>query len=54
VTRRQSTLLTHVWAPSTTLVGSEPYHGGDPSPGAVAYEFRPNGTWSHRFVDAVG
>jgi 3',5'-cyclic AMP phosphodiesterase CpdA len=42
---------THVWAPSTTLVGSEPYHGGDPSPGAVEYRFEPNGAWSHRFVD---
>jgi len=42
---------THVWAPSTTLVGPEPYHGGDPSPGAVEYRFEPDGTWSHRFVD---
>jgi len=42
---------THVWAPSTTLVGSEPYHGGDPSPGAVEYVFEPDGAWSHRFVD---
>lgn len=41
---------THVWAPSTTLVGPEPYHGGDPSPGAVEYVFEPDGTWSHRFV----
>jgi alkaline phosphatase D len=43
---------THVWAPSTTLVGSESYHGGDPAPGAVEYDFAPDGTWSHRFVDA--
>jgi len=43
--------VTHVWAPSTTLVGPEPYHGGDPSPGAVEFTFEPSGKWSHRFVD---
>ncbi len=52
VVRSDGRGATHVWAPSTTLVGPEPYHGGDPSPGAVEYMFEPDGTWSHRFVDA--
>jgi 3',5'-cyclic AMP phosphodiesterase CpdA len=43
----------HVWAPSTTLVGPEPYHGGDPAPGAVEYRFAADGTFSHRFVPAA-
>jgi 3',5'-cyclic AMP phosphodiesterase CpdA len=50
VVRAEEGGATHVWAPSTTLVGPEPYHGGDPSPGAVEYRFEPDGTWSHRFV----
>lgn len=41
--------VAHVWAPSTTLTG-KPYHGGDPTPGAVEYRFEPGGGWSYRFV----
>ena len=40
----------HVWAPSTSLTGT-PYHGSDPTPGAVEYTFGENGSWSSRFVD---
>jgi 3',5'-cyclic AMP phosphodiesterase CpdA len=43
----------HVWAPSTTLTGETPYHGGDPAPGAVEYRFAADGTFSHRFVSAA-
>lgn len=42
---------THVWAPSTTLAASQPYHGGNPTPGAVEYRFEPDGSWTFRFVD---
>ena len=51
--RRQIDRATHVWAPSATLTGPEPYHGGDRSPGAVEYQFQPDGTWMHRFVSAA-
>jgi alkaline phosphatase D len=53
VARPQLDGATHVWAPSATLTGSEPYHGGDPSPGAVEYRFHPDGGWTHRFVSAA-
>ncbi len=51
VVRQGDRGATHVWAPSTTLEASEPYHGGDPTPGAVEYRFEADGNWSHRFVD---
>jgi len=40
----------HVWAPSMRLVGTNAYHGGDPSPGAVEYRLDPDGTIAHRLV----
>jgi len=49
VTLAGSDGVTHVWSPSTTLTGDR-HHGGDPSPGCVEFEFRPNAQLSHRFV----
>lgn len=43
----------HVWAPSANLTGETPYHGGDPTPGAVEYRFSTDGTFTHRFVSAA-
>jgi 3',5'-cyclic AMP phosphodiesterase CpdA len=53
VVRTDEGAATHVWAPSTTLVGTDRYHDGDPSPGAVEYRFEPGGEWSHRFIDTM-
>lgn len=53
VARRGPSGATHVWAPSATLTGSRRHHGGDPSPGAVEYQFDADGQWTHRFVSAA-
>jgi hypothetical protein len=53
VERRRPGEATHIWAPSATLTGSNRYHGGDPSPGAVEYQFDRDGSWTHRFVGAA-
>ena len=44
----------HVWAPSTTIPGEERDEWGDPRLGAVEFEFRVDGTYSHRLIHAKG
>lgn len=45
--------VARIWAPSTTFVGTEPYLGGDPAPGAVEYALGHDGSLSWRFVTSA-